>query len=78
MHIMVCVFICLFVFFMLDFSQTGAIDRSQDIMMQIDNTTQRDWGSLYTPANLVSLHHPDQVQMLCHRVAEFDPFLVWI
>ncbi|XP_056911584.1 myotonin-protein kinase isoform X1 [Takifugu flavidus] len=33
-------------------SQTGAIDRSQDIMMQIDDTRQRDWESLYTPVKL--------------------------
>lgn len=51
-------FIC---YFLLDFSQTGAIDRSQEIMMQIDSTRQRDWESLYTPVELVSLQHPDQI-----------------
>ncbi|XP_068577401.1 myotonin-protein kinase isoform X1 [Cebidichthys violaceus] len=32
--------------------QTGAIDRSQDIMMQIDHTRLRDCKSLYTPEKL--------------------------
>lgn len=39
-------------------------------MMQIDNTRRRDWGSLYAPVTLVSLQHPDQMLMLCHRGAE--------
>uniref|UniRef100_A0A8P4GJ15 non-specific serine/threonine protein kinase n=1 Tax=Dicentrarchus labrax TaxID=13489 RepID=A0A8P4GJ15_DICLA len=36
-------------------SQTGAIDRSQDIMMQIDPTRLRDCKSLYTPDKLNQL-----------------------
>lgn len=63
---------------MLDFSQTGAIDRSQDIMMQIDNMRQRDWESLYAPVKLVSLHRPDQLLLFCHGVADVVPSLVWI
>lgn len=39
--------LCLF------YSQTGAIDRSQDIMMQIDHTGLRDCETLYTPEKLV-------------------------
>lgn len=35
------------------YSQTGAIDRSQDIMMQIDHTRLRDCETLYTPEKLV-------------------------
>lgn len=47
-------------FFYLTSSQTGAIDRSQDIMMQIDHTRLRDCESLYTPEKLVRHYHPDQ------------------
>ncbi|XP_035523024.1 myotonin-protein kinase isoform X2 [Morone saxatilis] len=36
-------------------SQTGAIDRSQDIMMQIDPTRLRDCKTLYTPDKLNQL-----------------------
>ncbi|XP_026227411.1 myotonin-protein kinase isoform X1 [Anabas testudineus] len=36
-------------------SQTGAIDRSQDIMMQIDHTRLREFKSLYTPEKLSQL-----------------------
>ncbi|XP_041808076.1 myotonin-protein kinase isoform X5 [Chelmon rostratus] len=36
-------------------SQTGAIDRSQDIMMQIDHTRLRDYESFYTPEKLSQL-----------------------
>ncbi|XP_019131738.1 myotonin-protein kinase isoform X2 [Larimichthys crocea] len=36
-------------------SQTGAIDRSQDIMMQIDHTRLRDCETLYTPEKLSQL-----------------------
>ncbi|XP_076606493.1 myotonin-protein kinase isoform X1 [Chaetodon auriga] len=36
-------------------SQTGAIDRSQDIMMQIDHTRLRNCDSFYTPEKLSQL-----------------------
>uniref|UniRef100_A0A4W6DYY0 non-specific serine/threonine protein kinase n=1 Tax=Lates calcarifer TaxID=8187 RepID=A0A4W6DYY0_LATCA len=50
-------------------SQTGAIDRSQDIMMQIDHTRLRQCDSLYTPEKLSQLLHltetlPDDVTAL--------------
>lgn len=35
------------------YSQTGAIDRSTDIMMQIDHRRLRECGSLYSPEKLV-------------------------
>ncbi|XP_071317071.1 myotonin-protein kinase isoform X5 [Trachinotus anak] len=38
-------------------SQTGAVDRSQDIMMQIDHTRLREFESLYTPEKLSQLLH---------------------
>lgn len=41
-------------------SQTGSIDRSQDIMMQIDHTRLRDCESLYKAEKMVRHHHPDQ------------------
>lgn len=40
------------------YSQTGAVDRSQDIMMQIDHRRLRECESLYTPEKLVRHHHP--------------------
>uniref|UniRef100_UPI0037E86C93 myotonin-protein kinase n=1 Tax=Semicossyphus pulcher TaxID=241346 RepID=UPI0037E86C93 len=49
-------------------SQTGAIDRSQDIMMQIDHTRLRDIESLYTPEKLGQLWQladtPDELPAL--------------
>ncbi|XP_074527639.1 myotonin-protein kinase [Halichoeres trimaculatus] len=33
-------------------SETGAVDRSQDIMMQIDHARLKDCNSLYTPGNM--------------------------
>lgn len=63
---------------MLDFSQTGAIDRSEDIMMQIDSMRQRDWESLYAPVKLVGLPQPHQLLLSCHGVADVVPYLVWI
>ncbi|XP_053187402.1 myotonin-protein kinase [Scomber japonicus] len=35
-------------------SQTGALDRSKDIMMQIDNKTHRECESLYTPEKVLT------------------------
>ncbi|KAI4787635.1 hypothetical protein KUCAC02_036335 [Chaenocephalus aceratus] len=40
--------------------QTGAIDRSLDIMIQIDHSSLRDCESRYTPEKLVR-HHPPEV-----------------
>lgn len=42
------------------YSQTGAIDHSQDIMMQIDHTRLRDCETLYTPEKLVRHHQPKE------------------
>lgn len=39
------------------YSQTGALDRSKDIMMQIDNKTHRECESLYTPEKVVRNCH---------------------
>ncbi|XP_016896952.1 myotonin-protein kinase isoform X2 [Cynoglossus semilaevis] len=49
--------------------QTGAMDRSQDIMMQIDYTRLREYGGLYTAQKLSQLLHltdtlPDSLSAL--------------
>ncbi|XP_068577402.1 myotonin-protein kinase isoform X2 [Cebidichthys violaceus] len=54
--------------------QTGAIDRSQDIMMQIDHTRLRDCKSLYTPEKLV--RHQSQQWQLTDSLPEDLPALL--
>ncbi|XP_034538835.1 myotonin-protein kinase isoform X2 [Notolabrus celidotus] len=59
-------------------SQTGAVDRSQDIMMQIDHTRLRGFESLYTPKNLGQLWQltetiPDELPELLELPLTLDP-----
>ncbi|XP_041657299.1 myotonin-protein kinase-like isoform X2 [Cheilinus undulatus] len=59
-------------------SQTGAIDRSQDIMMQIDHTRLRGFETLYTPTTLGRMLQltdtlPDELPALLELPLTLDP-----
>lgn len=51
------------------YSQMGAIDRSQDILMQIDHTRLNDCESLYTPEKLVRHNHPEECTVTYNRIS---------